>query len=118
MQDIKNVKKEYEEVLNQLSDPELVSNWDKFEELNKRKGSLERVIEKEKEIEELKNKIQENKSILSSKEDAELSSLAEEELSQLMEKQVASEKELEKMQKAGDASYPEYFAASEVSKTR
>ncbi|MCX6760872.1 MAG: PCRF domain-containing protein, partial [Candidatus Nealsonbacteria bacterium] len=97
MQDIKNVKKEYEEVLNQLSDPELVSNWDKFEELNKRKGFLEKVIEKEKEIEELKNKIQENKSILGSKEDPELSSLAEEEMSQLLEKQVFSQKELEKM---------------------
>jgi len=97
VRDIKNVKKEYEEVLNQLSDPELVSNWDKFEELNKRKGVLERVIEKEKEIEELKNRIQENRSILNSKEDPELSSLAETEISQLMEKQALSEKELEKM---------------------
>lgn len=97
MRDIKSIKKEYEEVLNQLSDPELVSNWDKFDELNKRKGVLEKIIEKEKEIEELKNRVQESKSMLGSKEDPELSSLAEAEISQLLEKQAASQKELESM---------------------
>ncbi|TFG35913.1 MAG: peptide chain release factor 1 [Parcubacteria group bacterium] len=97
MRDIKSIKKEYEEVLNQLSDPELVSNWDKFDELNKRKGVLEKVIEKEKEIEGLNNRIQESKSMLGSKEDPELSSLAEAEISQLLEKQAASQKELETM---------------------
>jgi len=97
MPDLEGVKKEYQEIINQLSDPELVSNWDRFEELNKRKGFLEKVIEKHEEIQELKNKTEENKSILSSKEDQELSSLAEEEISQLMEKQNTLEKELEKL---------------------
>jgi len=97
MPDIGGIKKEYQEILNQLSDPELVSNWDKFEELTKRKSFLEKVIEKYKEIEELKNKIEENKDILKSQEDKELSSLAETEISQLMEKQTNTEKELEKL---------------------
>jgi len=97
MPDLEGIKKEYQEILNQLSDPELVSNWDKFEELNKRKGLLEKVIEKDKEIQELKNKIEENKDILKSQEDKELSSLAEEEKTQLIEKQNVLEKEQEKL---------------------
>jgi peptide chain release factor 1 len=97
MPDIESIKKEYQEILNQLKDPELVSNWDKFEELNKRKGFLEKVIEKDEEIQELKNKIEENKDILKSREDRELSSLAEAEITQLIEKQTALKKELEKL---------------------
>ena len=97
MLELEAVKKEYEEILNQLSDPELISNWDKFEELNKRKNFLEKIIEKEKEIQDLKRRIEENKEILKSQEDRELSSLAEAETSQLREKEKTLEEELEKL---------------------
>jgi peptide chain release factor 1 len=97
MAGIENIKKEYQETLNQLSDPELVSHWDKFEELNKRKSQLEKIIEKDKELQELKNKIEENEGILSAQEDKELSSLAQEEINQMIEKQKTLEKELKSM---------------------
>lgn len=102
MTDIENFKKEYELLLQQLSDPELISNWEKFEELNKRRNFLEKIIEKEKEIKELENKIEENKDILKAKEDPELISLAESETNQLKEKQEVLKKELEDLLKGGE----------------
>src|SRR4030042_1327116 len=96
MLDLEKVKTEYQELLEQLSDPELISNWDKFEELNKRKIFLEKIIEKEKEIEDLKNKIEENKSILKTQEDQELFSLAETEIGQLTEKLKILEEDIQK----------------------
>ena len=97
MPDLENVKKEYQTILEKLGDPELISDWEKFEELSKRKSFLEKIIEKEKEIEDLKNKIEENKVILKSGEDAELSSLAETEIIQLTEKLKNLEEEMQRM---------------------
>lgn len=93
---IEEIKKEYKNLLNQLSDPELVSNWEKFEELSKRKNFYDKILAKEKEIQEIKNTISENITILSAKEDYELTVLAEEELNQLRQKEKILEKELEK----------------------
>ena len=95
--EIEKAKEEYEELLNQLSDPELISDWEKFEELTKRKSYLEKIIDKEKEVQELKNRIEENKSILSSGEDPELSSLAETEIAQLNERLKDLEEEAQRL---------------------
>jgi len=97
MVDIRAIKKEYEDVLTQLSDPELASNWEKVDELSKRKDFLEKIIEKEKEIKEIENKIGENQTIISAQEDQELTSLAETEILQLKERKNILEKELEKV---------------------
>ncbi len=94
MTDIASVKKEYEELLNALSDPELISNWEKMEELTKRKSVLEKIIEKQKEIEENENKVEENRQILKAGDDRELSSLAETETVQLQERKTVLEREL------------------------
>jgi peptide chain release factor 1 len=94
MVEIDTVKKEYEELLTQLSDPELISDWEKFEKLQKRKNFLEKIIEKEKEIKEIKNRIEENKSIILAREDLDLVSLAEAEINQLQEREKILEKEL------------------------
>ena len=94
MPEIENIKKEYENILNQLSDPELISDLNKFQSLSERKNFLEKIIEKDKEIQEIKNKIEENKAILSAREDAELFSLAQEELISFREKQKSLELEL------------------------
>lgn len=102
MIEIESIKKQYDEVLQQLSDPELISNWEKFEELTKRKSFLEKTIEKEKELKELKNKIEENKSIISAKEDSDLVALAETELSQLSQREKNLKKELESLLKSGE----------------
>lgn len=102
MLEIEEIKKEYGDVLNQLSDPELISDWEKFESLSQRKKFLEKIMEKEIEIEQIKNKIEENKLILTTKEDRELFSLAEEELVSLKEREKILEKEIEELIKSGE----------------
>jgi len=97
MSGIEDIKKEYEEVINQLSDPGLIYNQEKLEELSKKKRSLEKIIEKQKEVDDLKSQIEENKTILKSGDDEELSILAENELPILQDKIEKSEKELENM---------------------
>jgi peptide chain release factor 1 len=95
MEEIKEIKKEYDEILEQLSNPELISDWERFEELSKKKKRLGEIIEKEKQLEEIKNQIEENKAILGAREDSELISLAEAELKSLVEKERVLEKELD-----------------------
>lgn len=102
MPDIEKIKKEYDSLVQQLSDPGLISDWEKFEELSKQKGNLEKIINKDKEIEELEVKIEENKLIGSAPEDKELASLAEAENNQLQEKKTCLEKELEKLLSGGE----------------
>ena len=94
---LESIKREYSELLNQLSDPELISNWDKFEQLSKRKAKIEKILEKEKEINEINNKMEENKLIIAGREDQDLMSLAETEISQLTEKKKNMEKDLESL---------------------
>ena len=81
MEDIERIKKEYEELLNKISDPGLInSGWDKFEELSKRKNTLEKIIAKNTDLEDIQKKIAEDKAILNAGEDPALISLAENEL--------------------------------------
>jgi len=106
MANIEELKIEYEELLQQLSNPELISDWEKFQKLQKRKGIIEKIIEKEKEMKEIKNKIEENKEILKAEKDSELISLAETEIKQLQEKEKILEKELKKLMK-GEETEPQ-----------
>jgi len=94
MLDIEPIEKEYNELLNQLSDPELISDWERFEELSKKKEHLEKIINKYKELEEAQKKIEENKSIISAGEIPELITLAQEEIDSLITKEKILEKEL------------------------
>jgi peptide chain release factor 1 len=102
MASIEEVKKEYSEILNQLSDPELISNWEKMEELSKRKAALEKIIEKNNELIDVEKKIAENTEIIKAQEEADLISLAEAELSQLQDKKRTLKDELEALLK-GDS---------------
>ena len=69
MATLEEIKREYEDILSQLSDPGLISNWEKLEKLSKKKNYFEKLIEKEEEIKEIKNQIEENKEILSAEKD-------------------------------------------------
>ena len=100
--DIEAIKKEYDELLKQLSDPELISDWLRFEELSKRKEKLEKIIEKQKEIADVKKQIEENQAINSAGEENELVSLAQNELNQLQEKEKILEKQLQDALKKKD----------------
>ncbi|MFH1401714.1 MAG: peptide chain release factor 1 [Parcubacteria group bacterium] len=104
MQETESFKKEYEKILKQLGSPELLSDWEKFQELSGRKNFLEKIFDKEKEIMEIEGKIKENQGLIGAKEDQELISLAESEIPQLKEREEKLKNELENMLKkeAGD----------------
>ncbi len=102
MQEIASLKKEYEELISQLGSPELLSDWEKFQELTRRKNFLEKIFEKEKEISDTGNKIKENQAIIAAAEDQELVSLAESEIPQLKERGENLKSELENLLKKGD----------------
>jgi peptide chain release factor 1 len=93
-------QEEYDQLLNQLSDPGLISDWEKFETLSKRKAYLEKILEKETQIKEIGGKIEENRLITVSEEDAELTSLAEIEIDQLKTQKETLERELEELIKS------------------
>ena len=99
MADLEDIKKKYNETISQLSDPELISDLDRFEELSKKKSHLEKIIAKQEELKNTEDKIKENQSILSAKEDPELSSLAQTEIAQFQERKRILEKELETLSK-------------------
>ncbi len=106
MIDLKRVKEEYATLLTQLTDPELISHWEEFQNLSKRRSALEKIIKIAQELEETKQKIQENLEIISSPEDPELSSLAQVELETLKDKEGILQKELEQQLKKGTQSTP------------
>ncbi len=94
MADLESIKKEYNELSEKFAKPELVSDWAEFEKVSKRKKKLEKILDIEKELDESKKQIEDNKLILASKEDQELTALAEAETPQLQERQEKLEKEL------------------------
>jgi len=100
MVDFEKIKKDYDDILNQLSDPELISNWEKLEELSAKKKKLEKIIEKGNEIKEIEKQIEENKAILKTEEDKDLISLAETDINQLQEKKKKLEEELNELLKS------------------
>lgn len=78
--DIEPLKKEYEEILQEISNPDVISDWEHFETISKRKKKLEIIFEKNEELNRLERQEKENTNILSSEEDTELIQLAESEL--------------------------------------
>jgi len=113
MANIEGLKKEYEEITNQLSDSELVSDWDKFEELSKRKKSLDRIIEKQTEIETIQKEIKESQLMIAS-EESELANLAESEIADLQEKEKQLIEELNLLLKEGDPKTSSHAAIVEI----
>jgi len=97
--EIENIKNEYEGILNELSNPDIISDLERFEELSKKKKSLEKILDKYNELEEIEKQIEENKIILISGEEPEILSLAEIEITQLKEKEESLKKELENLLK-------------------
>ena len=88
------INKEYQQILEKLSDPEVVSDLERFENLSRRKSQLESVMGKKTAIEEVEKQINENESIISAKEDSELLSLVSEEQNLLRERKRRLETEL------------------------
>lgn len=94
LENLDKLKEEYDELLQELSDPELISNWEKFEEISKRKKKLENIIEKADQLKKIIKEEKENQLILDSDDDSELVTLAEGEIQILKDKKNKLEKEL------------------------
>ena len=101
MEEIESLKKEYDDLLKQLGSPELLSDWEKFLELSKRKNFLEKIFEKEKEIKEIEKEIKENQLILTANEDQDLVSLAGAEIGQFQDRKKLLKNEFEELLKNG-----------------
>ncbi len=89
------IDKDYQKLIEELSDPEIVSDLERFENLSRRKFQLELIIAKLTAIEETEKQINENNSIISAGEDRELLSLVSEEQNILGERKRLLETELE-----------------------
>ncbi len=94
MVDLEKIKQEYKELSEKLADPELLSRWEEFQAFSKRRGQLEGIVTKAEELQEIKERIEENTQIIAGQEE-ELSSLAQEELNSLLKQKEVAEKQLQ-----------------------
>ena len=90
------LKKQKEELLKKLSNPEFLSNREKFEEASRELKTIEEKIFLFKEIEKLDKKINEAQEILKDANETELIDLANEEINKNLEKK---QNIIEKLQK-------------------
>ncbi|OHA65065.1 MAG: peptide chain release factor 1 [Candidatus Wildermuthbacteria bacterium RIFCSPHIGHO2_02_FULL_49_9] len=95
--DITSLQQEYDAVLQELQNPALISDWERFQELSKKKARMEKILKKSQEAEDLRTQLQENLEMLGAEDQPELLSLAEEELKTLQEKLKAAEQELQEL---------------------
>ena len=97
MKEIEEIKKEYQDLLQKLSDPELFSNWKKAKYFSQKKEVLEKIIDTEKELNKIENEIQQHRSVITEGGDEKLISLAQKEMKQLKEKEKKLKKELKSL---------------------
>ncbi len=95
MIDLGKLREEYNSLSEKLTDPELISQWEKFQEISRRRSHLEKIVGKANELQEIENKIQENQEILGSEGNTELGALAQTELAALEEQKKKLEQEIE-----------------------
>lgn len=88
------LREEYSKVLGEISSPDIISDWERFEFLSKRKKKLEIIIQKEDDFLRLEKESQESENILLCEDNPELISLAEEEIKIISEKKKVLEKEI------------------------
>ncbi len=88
------IQKEYDELMEKLSHPEKITEW---ESLGEQKKSLEEIITEKKKLEELKKRIRENREIISSENDKELLSIAKEETETLSQEKEEVVKKLKRL---------------------
>lgn len=93
--DFQKIKKEYKELQEKLSNPELVLDRDQYGQFSKRLSDLQPIVEKIEELEKTETSLKENEEILQKENDQDLKKLAEEEIKTLKKKKEETEKELE-----------------------
>lgn len=92
---VQSIKKEYQEIQDQLASPELLSNAKKMAELGKRKSELEETMGMVTELEKVEQDMKDNAGIVNGDEDPEMQTMAMEENVKLSKRQEELEKQLE-----------------------
>lgn len=96
---IELLKKEYEQILSQINKSGQNLNWEEMQDVLKRKGELEKILDAYNSLQEIEKKIKESQEILEKEKDVELTSLAEKEIESLTKEKENLEKKLEKLLK-------------------
>ncbi|MCH7828264.1 peptide chain release factor 1 [Patescibacteria group bacterium] len=104
---LEELKQEYQNLLKELQNPELISDYQRFQELSKKKAKLEKILDKAKETEDLRTQLTENQELLGAEDQPELLTLAEAETKTLQERFRGAEKELEELLAKGQEDLPE-----------
>ncbi len=91
---LKKIKEKFDQINQQLSDPQFLNDRTKIISLSKERSELADIVEVYDEYSKILNNIKENEEIIDSNIDKELSNLAEEELNELEEKKLKFEEEL------------------------
>lgn len=91
---LEELKKKYEELNKNLSDPKIISNQSKFQEYAKMHSDISKAVLKYKKYEGIVKEIDENSKLFSEEKDIEFKKLISEELEKLKEKKSNLEKEL------------------------
>lgn len=94
---INDIKKEYQDIQNQLNSPDAVSDTQKLAKLGKRQVELAEIIQVIDGLEKAEKEMKENASITNSENDPEMKALAMQENINLSEKKSLLEKKLEKL---------------------
>ncbi|MCR5792139.1 MAG: peptide chain release factor 1 [Lachnospiraceae bacterium] len=91
---VEDIVRHFEEVLNELQEPDTINNQDKFRKLMKEQTDLAPIVEEYKEYKAAKEGIEESLMILEEESDEEMKELAKEELADCKERVEQAEEKL------------------------
>ncbi|HOB20029.1 MAG TPA: peptide chain release factor 1 [Candidatus Atribacteria bacterium] len=91
---LNGIEDRYEELSQLIADPEVISRQDEWKKLVKEHASLEEIVNKYRELKQVRKGIDEAREMLKEKLDKEFKELVEAELEELEEKQAALEHEI------------------------
>ncbi len=91
---IKKIKKEYEEISEKLSDPEIGKNPSELQKISRRRAELARIISIAERLEILEKRLAESKELSESESDTELKNMADAEVAKLESEKNTLQKEL------------------------
>jgi peptide chain release factor 1 len=91
------IKKQYEELTHELSQPDVTSDVARFKRLSKEQSKLSEIVEKYDAYSQLERSVAENEELMETETDTELVAMAREENDNLLVRKDSLEKELENM---------------------
>jgi peptide chain release factor 1 len=93
-QELEKIKKEYNEITNELSKTETVSDLQKFKKLSKKQSALKEIVDKYEDFLKIEKSILENDEIIKNEKDEELIAMAKEENEKLLNDKNKLEEEI------------------------